>query len=305
MVLATVTVSSARSPLSAPPSACQCGRDARANTTRGSRCLRSFSAQVGAASSPSLAYRACSHGTQTATQLAQSAGPSEPPSDAADVPVLPTGRQDWHRRSHPWAAVPPVSIGSSRSRQRRATACAADPVRGIARLPPPPEGTRLVKIKERVATFTRAPCKRAGRRGRASRPRKHATCASSWCSSTRQSSRGGAHQAERGRQRPLPLGRAARRQGASRRAAAGGAGQDESHRAAQGQERRDAQHRGELLWGNTADQCYDCPLSRRCAQRRQLVGDERKRRRARRTRRPVSIAKGWARRRPRSASTSC
>ena len=126
--------------------------------------------------SPSIGYRERALAARAAPPNSPSLlGPSEPPMDMADVPVLPAESPGVTATGTDSAAVPLVTLPEAMVVAPRAPR-ARDRMRsptlfeGVEAPPAPPEGTRLVKIKERVVTMTRAPCKRASRAARPNEP---------------------------------------------------------------------------------------------------------------------------------------
>jgi hypothetical protein len=113
--------------------------------------------------SPSLAYRERALESRTPAPNSPSLlGPSESLDDVDDVPILPMESPGLPPLAASVLAVPPVSLAAP-SRMRSPSLFAGAEVRSEL-----PNGTRLVKIKERVVTFTRASCKRASRAARPS-----------------------------------------------------------------------------------------------------------------------------------------
>lgn len=82
-------------------------------------------------------------------------GPSEAPV-VTDVPILPTESPGMKPATAEQRSIPPAPLPA-----------AVVPLHEISR---PAAGTRLVKIKDQIVAFARAPCKRASRAARPSEP---------------------------------------------------------------------------------------------------------------------------------------
>ena len=218
--------------------------------------------------SPSIGYRERALAARAAPPNSPSLlGPSEPPVDMADVPMLPAESPGVAATGADSAAVPLVSMPAA-----MIAAPSAPRVRDRMRSPtlfegveaPPtttPAGTRLVKIKERVVTMTRAPCKRASR---AARPNEPSVKAREVCRSLVQTREGELKGQGRTKLSADDLLRY--------RAGAPSGGKGPAIRAQQPEEQSKMNHIAQLkaknvethnteasflMWGQTAEQCYD------------------------------------------------
>ena len=200
-------------------------------------------------------------------------GPSE-------APLLPAEDEDDEDGEGIWEAAEPVTASAaahSPSLRRRTVAGTPRPGSGGAHSPTlfvgvrvasapataaPSASTRVVRVKERVVAFKRAPCKRASR---AARPSEPSARVKDVCKAT--VARREAELKGEGRQRL-----AADDNARYRAAAASASGKGPSARAKQEEEQAKINHIVQLkaksleahnqaaswlLWGNTAEQCYD------------------------------------------------
>ena len=158
----------------------------------------------------------------------------------------------------PAMALPPQAVAEASPSLAAAPLDASPPALGG---PSAPTGMRLVRIKERVIPFKRAPCKRPSRAARPSEPSSQARDICRQLVQTREGELKGA-----GRTR-LPADDSVRYRSGG---ASGGKGP--AIRAQVGQEQAKMNHIAQLkarnietynaeasflLWGNTAEQCYD------------------------------------------------